>query len=149
MGILDEYRTQVAKDKEKVNNDFPENSTLTEKDRSEYEKCLNELRNNSNDIENAYKQRMAEMKKMNEKEMEESNMIKVEEDVKFFVKHVYCEDCGEELISKTPQLFNPYTLESICKHTCSKCGKVYNLEHAYPRIVFLNNKGEEIPAFTR
>lgn len=149
MGILDEYRTQVAKDKEKVNNDFPENSTLSEKDRSEYEKCLNELRNNSNDIENAYKQRMAQMKKMNEKEMEESNMIKVEEDVKFFVKHVYCEDCGEELISKTPQLFNPYTLESICKHTCSKCGKVYNLEHAYPRIVFLNNKGEEIPAFTR
>ena len=149
MGILDEYRTQVAKDKEKVNNDFPENSTLSEKDRSEYEKCLNELRNNSNDIENAYIQRMAQMKKMNEKEMEESNMIKVEEDVKFFVKHVYCEDCGEELISKTPQLFNPYTLESICKHTCSKCGKVYNLEHAYPRIVFLNNKGEEIPAFTR
>ncbi len=149
MGILDEYRTQVAKDKEKVNNDFPENSTLSEKDRSEYEKCLNELRNNSNDIENAYIQRMAQMKKMNEKEMEESNMIKNEENIKIFIKRAYCEDCGEEIISNAPPMFNPFTFEKVCKHTCSKCGKVYNFEYAYPRIVIIDNNNNEIPAFTR
>ena len=48
-----------------------------------------------------------------------------------------------------PGMFNPFTFEKVCKHTCKKCGKNYNLEFAYPRLVFLDNNGEEIPAFTR
>ena len=59
------------------------------------------------------------------------------------------EECDEELISNAPPMFNPFTFERICKHTCTKCGKIYNLEFAYPRLAFINNNGEELPAFTR
>ena len=149
MGILDDYKVQLAKDNENEDNSFPEGSTLTEKQREEYEKRLHELRHDVNDIENAYKKKMNEMKRFTEEEMEKTNLIKTGEIDKIIVKHAFCDKCGEELISKTPQLFNPYTLDSICKHTCSKCGAVFNLEHAYPRVVFLDNNGKEIPAFTR
>ena len=149
MGILDDYKAQLEEDRKNENNDFPEDCKLNESQREEYEKRLQELINDANDIENVYERRIKEMRHLTEKEMDNANLTKVEEIDKILVKHVFCEECGEELISKTPQLFNPYTLESICKHTCSKCGKVYNLQHAYPRIIFLNNNGEEIPAFTR
>ena len=59
---------------------------------------------------------------------------------KVIVKHAYCEECGEELVSQAPPMFNPFTFERICKHTCTKCGKVYNLDFAYPRLAFINNK---------
>lgn len=149
MGILDQYKMQLAKDRENENNDFPEDSNLNESQRSEYEEKLKELRNSECDMEAIYRKAISEMKKMSEAQMEESSMIRVEDDIKVSVKHAYCEECGEELISNVPLMFNPYTLEKMCKHTCSKCGKTYNLEYAYPRLVFTDNKGNEIPAFTR
>jgi RNase P subunit RPR2 len=149
MGILDQYKVQLAKDKENENNDFPEDSNLNESQRSEYIKRLQELRNNENDMENVHRKVMSEMKQMTEEEMEQSNMFKIENDIKFFVKRVYCEDCGEELISNAPPMFNPFTFEKICKHTCSKCGKIYNFEYAYPRLVVTDNNGTEIPVFVR
>lgn len=149
MGLLDRYKAELAKDREKEDTLFPEDSQLDESQRSEYEKRLNELRNDPNDMENVYQRKMAEMKKMSEEEMNDINLIKDEEIDKVIVKHAYCSECGEELISNAPPLFNPFTFERICKHTCTKCGAVFNLEHAYPRVVFLNNKGEEIPAFGR
>lgn len=54
MGILDKYRAELSKDKENENNNFPEGSHLDETQRKEYEKRLSELRNDQNDIENAY-----------------------------------------------------------------------------------------------
>lgn len=149
MGILDQYKVQLAKDKENENNDFPEDSNLDESQRSEYEKRLNELRNDENYMENVHRRIMSEMKHMTEEQMEQSNMFKVESDIKLFVKHAYCEDCGEELISNTPPMFNPFTFEKFCKHTCSKCGKIYNFEYAYPRLVVTDNNGTEIPVFVR
>lgn len=149
MSILDKYKEQVKIDKENENNDFPENSQLKENQRAEYEKVLNELRNNSKSIENQYQKKMSEMKTMTEEEMETSGMFKTLDDIKLQVKHAFCEDCGEELVSNAPPLFNPFTFEKICKHTCTKCGKVYNFEYAYPRLVILDNNGNEIPAFLR
>lgn len=149
MGILDQYKAQLAEDRENEDNLFPEDSHLTETERSTYEKRLQELRNDPNDMENVYHQKMAQMKQMSEEEMTTQNLI-VEEDIdKVIVKHAYCSECGEELISNAPPMFNPFTFERICKHTCTKCGAIYNLEFAYPRLAFINNKGEEIPAFTR
>ena len=98
------------------------------------------------DKELLYKSKMIEM---NESSMEEKGLIKNSDVNKIIIKHAYCEECGEELISDAPPMFNPFTFEKVCKHTCKKCGKVYNLEFAYPRLVFLDNNGEEIPAFTR
>jgi hypothetical protein len=84
-----------------------------------------------------------EMEKINEEEGSEQI---VEERVIPYVRHIYC-TCGVELISKTPPMFNPYTLQKICKHTCEKCGKVYNLEYAYPMVVYRNEENKEILAY--
>jgi formylmethanofuran dehydrogenase subunit E len=149
MGILDKYKEQLEKDRKNENVSFPEGSQLKEEQREEYVKALKELRNNSNDMENIYHAKMAEMKKMSENDMESNKLISDETVEKVIVKHAYCEECGEELISNAPPMFNPFTFERVCKHTCTKCGKIYNLEFAYPRLAFINNKGEEIPAFTR
>lgn len=149
MGILDNYKKQLEEDRKNENNDFPEGSQLKESQRKEYENVLNELRNNSNDIEQVYQRKKAEMRQMDELTMEENKLITDEEVKKVIVKHAFCEECGEELISNAPPMFNPFTFERICKHTCTKCGKIYNLEFAYPRLAFINNNGEELPAFTR
>ena len=149
MGILDKYKEQLEKDRKDENVSFPEGSQLKEEQREEYVKALKELRNNSNDMESTYRTKMAEMKKMSENDMESSKLISDETVEKVIVKHVYCEECGEELISNAPPMFNPFTFERVCKHTCTKCGKIYNLEFAYPRLAFIDNKGEELPAFTR
>ena len=149
MGILDKYKAQLEEDKKNENVSFPEGSQLKEEQREEYVKALKELRNNSNDMENTYRAKMAEMKQMSENDMENNNLINNETVEQVIVKHAYCEECGEELISDTPPMFNPFTFERICRHTCKKCGKLYNLEFAYPRLAFMNNKGEKLPAFTR
>lgn len=149
MGILDKYKAQLEEDKKNENVSFPEGSDLKEEQKEEYIKTLQELRNHSNDMENTYRTKMAEMKQMSESDMESNKLINNEMVEKVIVKHAYCEECGEELISNAPPLFNPFTFERVCKHTCAKCGKIYNLEFAYPRLAFINNKGEELPAFTR
>lgn len=149
MGILDKYKVQLEEDKKNEDVSFPEGSHLKEEQREEYVKTLKELRNHSNDMENTYRTKMAEMKQMSESDMESNKLINNEMVEKVIVKHAYCEECGEELISNAPPLFNPFTFERICKHTCAKCGKIYNLEFAYPRLAFIDNKGEELPAFTR
>ena len=149
MGILDKYKAQLEEDKKNENVSFPEGSQLKEEQREEYVKALKELRNNSNDMENTYRAKIAEMKQMSENDMENNNLINNETVEQVIVKHAYCEECGEELISNVPPMFNPFTFERVCKHTCKKCGKIYNLEFAYPRLAFINNKGEELPAFTR
>ena len=142
MGILDKYKAQLEEDKKNENGSFPEGSQLKEEQREE-------LRNNSNDMENTYRAKIAEMKQMSENDMENNKLISNETVEKVIVKHAYCEECGEELISNVPPMFNPFTFERVCKHTCKKCGKIYNLEFAYPRLAFIDNKGEELPAFTR
>lgn len=149
MGILDKYKAQLEEDKKNENVSFPEGSHLKEEQKEEYIKTLQELRNHSNDMENTYRTKMAEMKQMSENDMESNKLINNEMVEKVIVKHAYCEECGEELISNAPPLFNPFTFERVCKHTCAKCGKIYNLEFAYPRLAFIDNKGEELPAFTR
>ena len=147
--MFDKYKAQLEEDKKNENVSFPEGSHLKEEQKEEYIKTLQELRNHSNDMENTYRTKMAEMKQMSESDMESNKLINNEMVEKVIVKHAYCEECGEELISNAPPLFNPFTFERVCKHTCAKCGKIYNLEFAYPRLAFIDNKGEELPAFTR
>lgn len=150
MGILDQYKEQLAMDKENEDKLFEkETSELNEDQRTEFKKQLDKLKNNPLDMEKVYQSKMAEMRQLTENDLYINNNIKEEEVDKIVVKHAYCEDCGEELISQSPPMFNPFTFERICKHTCSKCGKQYNLEHAYPRVAFIDNKGNEIPAYGR
>lgn len=142
-GILEEYRKVIETGKENINNDFPQETNLNETQRSEYVKKLKELRESSVDMKNAYEAKLNQIENIKEKDLKTS-----EEDItRVKVIHAYCPKCGEELISKVPAMFNPFTLERICKHTCEKCGKELNLEHAYPRLAFYNIENKEISAY--
>lgn len=113
---------------------------------------MEENKNNSIkgvDLNALCEQKKKELRTMTEKDFEDKSLIKCEEVTKTIVKHAYCENCNAELISSAPPMFNPFTLEKICKHVCPKCGVEYNLEYAYPRLVFLNSENKEIEAYGR
>lgn len=82
--------------------------------------------------------------RITEKELEEKNLVTMSEVTKIQVKHAYCPECGKELISKFPPMFNPFTGERQCVHKCDECGKSYNLDYSYPRFVFLDEESNEI-----
>lgn len=148
--ILDKYKAQLEIDEMNDNKmSFPEHHSLNEDDREAYEETLNKLKNDPNDIANHAKEMNKQMVTKNEMELFESGCLKEENVSKIFVNHAYCEECGEELISDAPPMFNPFTLERVCIHKCKKCGKTYNLEYAYPRFVLVNENGEEIKAYSR
>lgn len=145
--ILERYKQQVAEDKANENYDLPEdfNINVDENYKEEYKKELDKQRG---DIFSNEQQYEAQLKKslIRLAEEEGSSSVKEEEIDRVTVKHFYCPECGEELISKAPPMFNPFTMERICLHEC-KCGKRYNLDYAYPRFVLYNKKGEEIKAY--
>lgn len=145
--ILDRYRQQVAEDKANENYEFPEdfNINVDENYKEEYKK---ELERQRGDIFSNQQQYEDQMRKslVRITEEEGTDTIKEEEIDKITVKHFYCPECGEELISKAPPMFNPFTMERICLHEC-KCGKRYNLDYAYPRFVLYNKEGDEIKAY--
>lgn len=147
--ILEQYMQQVKEDKMKENNDFPEDTFLTEEEREEYEKRLNEIRNDEHSIENQYEIRKTMLQEYKEDKLEELGLIKETENVTFKVKHAFCENCGKELTTDMPPLFNPFTKEKICKHVCDNCGSYYNLEFSYPRLVVCDEEGNEINVFLR
>lgn len=142
--ILDKYKEQLRIDEENQNLDFPTGSPLNEGQRSAYEEEVQRLRNDGKNYE---KQMTKTLTRLSEYELEETNFITNEQITNVVVKHVYCPECGEELISKAPPMFNPFTYERICLHECSKCGKKYNLDYAYPRFVLYNSENKEIKAY--
>lgn len=81
-----------------------------------------------------------------DKDLMDEDLITQSEPLRVVVKRAFCPKCQAQLISKSPTMYNPYTLEKIAKHEC-KCGFKCNLDHAYPRIAYLNCEGEEIIAF--
>lgn len=83
--------------------------------------------------------------KMTEKELAENDLVKDEEVHKMNVRRAYCKKCGAEIVCKVPSMFNPFTLEKQANYKCD-CGEMYSLDHAYPRIVFLDENGDEIIA---
>ena len=103
MGILNKYKAQLEENNENENVSSTEGSQLKEE------------HNNSIDVESIYRAKMAEMRKMSENDMENNKLISDETVEKVIVKHAYCEECGEELISDAPPMFNPFTFERICR----------------------------------
>lgn len=145
--ILDKYRQQVAEDKLNENYELPEGIDINvdEDYKEQYKQELDKQRGNIFSNEQQYE---AQLKKSLVRISEEDgdNYIKEEEIEKIAIKHFYCPECGEELVSKAPPMFNPFTMERICLHEC-KCGKRYNLDYAYPRFVLYNKEGKEIKAY--
>lgn len=140
--ILDNYKKQLEEDKTNFNEE-----ELLDTVGSETVKAVQELKNDPNDMENIYKAFQKEFPKMAETEFDEKGNTFTDRGATIYIKHVYCPNCGKELISKSPIMYNPFTLEKVAKHECS-CGFKANLEHAYPRIMFIDQNGEEIKAFT-
>ena len=148
--ILDRYKKHMEEDRLTENMDLPDEIEFVETNADisveAYKKELTELRESDDDMERVYHRFHQTYVKMSESEMEEKNLIG-EHGATVSVKHAYCPVCGKELVSATPVIFNPYTMERIAKHDCS-CGYKCNLEYAYPRLVIRNEEGVEIKAFT-
>ena len=70
-------------------------------------------------------------------------------DVRPVLVRGYCPKCGKEIISMCPPMYNPYTLEKRNIHKCGSCGWTGNLEHSYPRIVFIDAQNNEYDAYTK
>lgn len=145
--ILDRYKKQVEEDKANENYELPDGFDINV-DENYKEQYKQELDKQRGDIFANEQQYEAQLKKflIRIREEEGANSIREEEIDMITVKHFYCPECGEELVSKAPPMFNPFTMERICLHEC-KCGKRYNLDYAYPRFVMYNKDGEEIKAY--
>lgn len=146
--ILNRYMKQLTEDREKENNDFSEDFDINVDDnyKEQYKEELHKQRSAILDNEKQYNERINKTLTRLHEDEQNADLIKDEEVEHVIVKHFYCPECGEELISKAPPMFNPFTYERICLHEC-KCGKRYNLDYAYPRFALINKDGKEIKAF--
>lgn len=64
------------------------------------------------------------------------------------VKRAYCPECGKEIISRGPVMYNPFSFEKTCSHVCD-CGWKGDLEYSYPRVVFVMENGTQIEAYAK
>lgn len=143
MGILDSYMKQVNEDNslDEMSIDF-DGITSNDKEKEEIIREIKKIKNDPNDIVNKFHM---DYPNVSEDELD-INGFTGTTNVNVVVKHVYCPNCRKELISKQPLMFNPYTGEKIAKHECP-CGYKANLEYSYPRVMFVDDNGNEIKAF--
>lgn len=151
--ILENYKKQLEEDRMNEDKEFTMPSfdddiisKLNDVDKEAVAQRVKELREDPNDMENVFKKFHQEFPKLTESELDEKGDTKLDTDVKLVIKRAFCPNCGKELVSKSPVMYNPFTLEKVAKHEC-ECGFKANLEHAYPRMMFVNSNGEEIKAF--
>lgn len=151
MGVLNDYIKQAAIDKSEQNSNFPTGnaSDCDSEYKGKYEEELENLRNDPNDIEIAYRKFQEEFVKITEDKIDTDYADCVEYVTpKVVVKQFKCPKCGKYIVSESPVMYNPFTLEKIAKHECG-CGFKCNLEYAYPRLMVLDENGNEIVAYPR
>ena len=144
--ILDEYLKQVELDKQNENYDIVSNDNdefmkqfASGFSKNEYEKKLDELRNDPNDIVNKFHR---EYPTILDKQMDEQGLLSTEK-IDACLIHAYCPKCGKELRCSHKLYRNPYTKQTIAKHECS-CGFKANLQYAYPRLVYIDKDNKQI-----
>lgn len=143
MSILDDY----LKEKEKsgdVLSEYVNDTTLSQEEIDYYKK--EEERMNELDIEKQYQRFHQIYVKVTEEELIKNDLT-VDNNVRVVVRRVKCPNCGKELVSQTPVMYNAFTQEKIAKHDC-ECGYKCNLEYAYPRVVFVDDNNNEVKAFS-
>ena len=168
--ILDLYKEQYENDK--LHEDFELPSDLSEIARSginldEYRAALSTMRKDMDDNvqdminKSATKEDMGieintciddELKRyhntydnVTEKELDAANLTRTEP-LNAVIKRAFCPECGREIKSKFPVMTNAFTMERISRYDCD-CGAKFNLQYAYPRLVFYSD-GEEIKVYT-
>ena len=152
--ILERYKKQLEIDRQNENYSMPKsnaNETLVEnegyegEEMEQYKKVIDEYRKSDTETLDAYKRYHEVFTDMTEKELDANGHTKIEE-VKINVKRAFCPKCGEEIISKLPSMFHPFTGQKIVRYDCG-CGARYNLECSYPRLIVTDNEGNEIKCF--
>lgn len=168
--ILDRYKEQYAIDKLNENSDLPdginEDSGI---DIEGYRSALDSMRRDMDasikDMVNSakvksdekvpdvvdlnevnYKRFKDEYEKITEDKLDEGGFTRIE-GMNAVIKRAFCPVCGMEIKSTMPLMINPYTMERIARYDCP-CGHKMNLDHAYPRLVFMNGLHEEIKVYT-
>ena len=151
MGLLDDYQKMVEEDKKNLNNDAPVNGVeMTEEERKQYEKRLNEMREEIDknedcgiDCEKAWDNGIKKLDRYKETDVKTQKYQATP-----MIKRAFCPVCGKEIISKAPTMFNPFTLEKTNPYKCN-CGWQADLEYAYPRVYFVDVDGNEIEAYAK
>lgn len=144
MNILQEFLKEKKMTEEQ--GIYVNDTTMSAEEQEYYKKEIERQRNSELDMEKQYQKFHQIYVKKTEQELEAANLIE-NVDVKVVVKRVKCPQCGRELISTTPVIFNAFTQEKIAKHDC-ECGFKCNLEYAYPRVAFVDSENNEIKAFS-
>lgn len=144
MNILQEFLKEKKMTEEQ--GIYVNDTTMSTEEQEYYKKEIERQRNSELDMEKQYQKFHQIYVKKTEQELEAANLIE-NVDVKVVVKRVKCPQCGRELISTTPVIFNAFTQEKIAKHDC-ECGFKCNLEYAYPRVAFVDSENNEIKAFS-
>lgn len=150
MGLLDDYKKMVEEDEKNLNNDAPvDGIEMTDEEMKMYEKKLNEMREeikNNDCMDDGKNDCDTEIKPLSKYKEEDLKTEYVK--VMPMVKRAYCPECGKEIISRGPVMYNPFTFEKTCPHKC-ECGWKGDLEYAYPRVVFVTENGTQIEAYAK
>ena len=152
MGLLDDYQKMVEEDKQNLNDNAPvDGIEMTEEEQKQYEKRLNEMREEIDknedcgiNCEKAWNKEIRPLDKYKEEDLKTEWSIVVTP----MIKRAYCPECGKEIISRGPVMYNPFTFEKTCPHKC-ECGWRGDLEYSYPRVVFVTENGEQIEAYAK
>lgn len=141
--ILDRFKEQYEQDKLNENYDLPEDSApMTDADMDDYKKMLDAIRNDENDMQVQYQKFHEMYKSVKEDELKTEVINPI-----VAIKRAYCPECGNEIISQYPVMYDGFTGQKIVKYDC-ECGAKFNLEHAYPRVMFLDDKMNEMKVWT-
>lgn len=146
---MERYRQQLEEDKKNENYDLPEqdgvsdvNIQMTDEEMDEYKKTLDKLRNDENDMRVQYRKFHEMYKSVPESELKTEVINPI-----VAVRRAYCPECGKEIVSKHPIMFDGFTGQKIVRYDC-ECGAKFNLEYAYPRVMFLDENMNEMKVWT-
>ena len=164
--ILDSFKKQLEKDRKNENyemDDAEAMKTMDESDFEEYKKEVDKLREKmyveepermSTKVENKsypisdIAEKSKENIRLNEFSEEEMKPVDIPMgNIRMVLRHAKCPLCGEEIVTKTPTLYNPFSFKRFANQTCNGCGAKFITERGYPRVVLLNEKNEEITAY--
>ena len=116
-------------------NPFTEPNTGDE----ETDRMVEQMRNDPNDIEVAFRRFHMEYRKFTEDKLDVRDG-----ELTVKLRKAYCPSCGSEIVSQVPVIMNHALNERIGRYECPSCGEKLNLDHAYPRVVFFDKDGNEI-----
>lgn len=160
MGILDTFKKQKEIDKLSENYYTEGVENMTPEELEEYKKTVDEMReemespvhtNGTRIVNKSYpkfetenKNEETEVIKEKDLNIEDEFLFKAENGYSVYLRHAKCPECGTEIVSKTPTMYNPFNFEHFSRFTCECCQKDFVFEYSYPRIVMFDLNNNEV-----